>query len=43
MTQEYYGKQLLENIKMGDIGGVKSSLGNNADVNYLDKDIFGSH
>ena len=39
---EYFGKQLIENANRGDIDGCRSALNNNADVNYLDKDMRGA-
>lgn len=39
---DYFGKQLISNAERGDIEGCRSALNNNADVNFVDKEVKGA-
>jgi hypothetical protein len=39
---EYFGKQLLLHATNGDIDSCRNALNNNADINYLDKEMKGA-
>lgn len=42
MASDHFGRQQLEGAKRGDLADCKSAMGNNADINFTDKDMRGA-